>query len=109
MVFVGLTFLIRGVAGSGELRQAWAREVSLDRLEAAPEPPASVPLRQRQGGEEYPVLTSAERKLGQYLFPGQAVSCRWTIPTGDVSQVLFDVEATVSRRHLFHVRRTLTP
>ena len=109
VVFVGLTFVIRGVVGNGELSQAWAREISLDRLEAPPRSPADVPTRQRKGGQEYPVLTSAEQKLGQYLFPGQTVSCRWTIPTSDVSQVLFDVEATVSRRHLFHVRRTLTP
>ena len=27
----------------------------------------------------------------------------------NVSELLFDVEATVSRRHLFHVRRTLKP
>ena len=69
VVFVGLTFVIRGVVGNGELSQAWAREISLDRLEAPPRSPADVPPRQRKGGQEYPVLTSAEQKLGQYLFP----------------------------------------
>ena len=109
VVFVGLTFVIRGGDRNGELHQRWAREASLARSGGPPPPPIVVPGPQPKGGERYPAPPPSQKTLGEYLFPGQAVSCSWIIPIGDLSGLSFDVDATVSRRHLFHGRPPLTP
>jgi len=56
---------------------------------------------------EYPMITSDERSHGFSLYPGQSIVFEMIIEPEDLKYVR--VEGTLSRRHLFHQVKELTP
>ena len=107
VVFLGLNFLVRGSPAEKLPGSWWERAELVRSVGDRHRPGEEANPRQRTGGAQFPSITPAEQELGPYLFPGQAVSCIYTVPANVLSEVAFDVEATVSRRHLFHTKRTL--
>ncbi len=61
--------------------------------------------------EYFPLITEDERSHGYYLFPGQSITYEMNVLFAeclDFSDVDIRVEATLSRRHLFHFTEELT-
>ena len=61
---------------------------------------------QRVGVEEYPMMTSDERKHGFSLYPEQSIVFEINVSPEDMKHI--HVEGTLSRRHLFHLVKELT-
>lgn len=58
-------------------------------------------------GDDFPRITSDEQQHGDVLFPGESVTYQMDVPSEDIPHFELCVEATVSRRHLFHYRQVL--
>ena len=91
--------------GSEQLPR-WARDAT--RLHTKPQPeggdgrlrPMAVVHEPR--GHPSPDATSAERDLGEALFPGESLTCEMYVPPADLLASRFHVEWDISRRHLLH-------
>ena len=62
--------------------------------------------------ETFPHITNDESKHGDYLFPGQSIVYEMSLTLKecpDINDMRFWVEGTISRRHLFHCNKELTP
>lgn len=62
--------------------------------------------------ETFPHITNDESKHGDYLFPGQSITYEMSVTLKecpDINDMKFWVEGTISRRHLFHCNKELTP
>ncbi|MFC1980835.1 hypothetical protein ACFLVN_01125 [Chloroflexota bacterium] len=56
--------------------------------------------------EQYPMMTSDERKHGFSLYPGQSIVFETNIEPEDLKNIW--VEGTLSRRHLFHFTKEVS-
>jgi len=57
--------------------------------------------------ENYPMITSNEQRHGFILYPGQSIVFEINVAPEDLKNIW--VEATLSRRHLFHQVKELQP
>lgn len=64
-------------------------------------------LFKRVNAEEFPMMTPNEKNHGYFLYPGQSIIFEMNISPEDLKYVR--VEGTLSRRHLFHQVKELTP
>jgi hypothetical protein len=58
-------------------------------------------------GQDFPDATPDERTHGEVLYPGQSVIFEMDVPPQEIPHLQFQVDATISRRHLFHHQETL--
>ena len=113
---VGLTVILLG-----EPENTWPPKVVIRREEPEETPASQGPpwqqddkfkgliqtRYQRVNGRDFPDPTSDEMTHGEVLLPGQSVIFEMDIPPQVVPRLEFQVDGTVSRRHLFHHQETL--
>ncbi len=56
-------------------------------------------------GEAFTPATSDERSHGELLFPGDSIVYEMYMPIKHKGDGYFEISATISRRHLFHIQR----
>lgn len=111
VVFTGIGLAFKsGKYGNSVTRMKRVTNLKVD-LSNAPQGGSSYPLQIKQmeitQGENFPNVTSDERKHGFYLFRGQSIKYGMTLPVEQLSDMC--IQGTLSRRHLFHYTKELRP
>lgn len=108
VVFTGVGLHIIDGSEHADSHLRWTRDIKLNR------PSDQQNLRQsyQKGawvtGEQFTAVTPNEQTFGQTLFPGESVVYEMQIPEKYLPYTEIKVEGTVSRRHLFHISRTMS-
>jgi hypothetical protein len=113
---VGLTVILLGEPGNTWPPRVIVRREEPDETPASQGPPwqqddkfkGLIQTRyQRVHGRGFPDATPDEMTHGEVLFPGQSVVFEMDVPSQVIAYLQFQVDGTVSRRHLFHHQETL--
>jgi hypothetical protein len=57
---------------------------------------------------EFPKITEDEKQHGNVLFPGESLIYKFMVPLDAMAEIGFNVDGTVSRRHLFYLKNKIT-
>jgi hypothetical protein len=113
---VGLSVMSLGETRNTSSHRFAVRKVEADEAQALPGTPwqqddkfkgLSQTRYHRVHGQDFPDATPDERTHGEVLYPGQSVIFEMDVPPQVIPYLQFQVDATVSRRHLFHHQETL--
>lgn len=108
VVFTGVGLHILDGSERADSHLKWTREIHQSR------PSNQQNLRQsyQKGawvtGEQFTAMTENEQTFGEILFPGESVVYEMQIPEEYLPYTEIKVEGTISRRHLFHISRTMS-